>query len=393
MARVSACARRAGFAVTAALLWCAGAAAQDAEPDRGAELDELRGVIEDSRQRVGDFELRERALFDLLEEIDHKLDVVGAQVRAMSAEARQARATLRAAELRVAALEERLAETRAAMRARVTALYKAGETGPVRLLFSSTSLRELLARVSTLRLVVERDSELVVRFGRERDAQDAARTEARRASERRDQLVVSLAEQRRVLARERGARKVVLAAVHRDRTQERAVLVELEKAARALEETLTALGKTPRRSAESFAGSGFALLRGDLEAPVRAPIQQGFGRVVDAEFQTQTFRKGVEFAAAEGTSVRAVAPGEVRFAGWFRGYGKIVILDHGDQYFTVSGHLDEIVVEVGAVVESRDTIGSVGDTGSLAGASLYFEIRRGSESEDPADWLRAAAGG
>ena len=91
-----------------------------------------------------------------------------------------------------------------------------------------------------------------------------------------------------------------------------------------------------------------------------APVARGFGRVVDDEFRTETFRKGVDFAAAAGAPVRAVAPGEVRFAGWFRGYGRIVILDHGDGYFTVSGHLDAVDVAVGDMVGEGDDLGTVG---------------------------------
>jgi septal ring factor EnvC (AmiA/AmiB activator) len=78
----------------------------------------------------------------------------------------------------------------------------------------------------------------------------------------------------------------------------------------------------------------------------------------------------------------------VRFAGWFRGYGKLVILDHGDEYFTLSGHLADIRVEVGDEVESRGVIGTVGDTGSLSGPRLYFEVRHGREPQDPRKWLR-----
>ena len=109
-------------------------------------------------------------------------------------------------------------------------------------------------------------------------------------------------------------------------------------------------------------------------------MQTGFG--------TETLRKGVEFEAAAGETVRAVAPGAVRFAGWFRGYGKLVIMDHGDDYFTVVSHLEESFVRVGDTLSEGDTIGSVGDTGSLTGPSLYFEIRSGSEPQDPGDWLR-----
>jgi murein DD-endopeptidase MepM/ murein hydrolase activator NlpD len=112
--------------------------------------------------------------------------------------------------------------------------------------------------------------------------------------------------------------------------------------------------------------------------------------VVDAEYRTETFRKGVDFAVKRGEPVYAVAAGEVRFAGWFAGYGRMVILDHGDAYFTVSGHLDTLAVELGQQLAAGDVLGGAGETGSLTGPRLYFEIRRGAEALDPGEWLRLA---
>ena len=83
----------------------------------------------------------------------------------------------------------------------------------------------------------------------------------------------------------------------------------------------------------------------------------------------------------------AVARGQVRYAGWFRGYGKIVILEHAQGYFTVSGHLEEWSVEVGEVLEAGEVLGRVGETGSLRGPGLYFELRKGRNPQDPALWL------
>jgi septal ring factor EnvC (AmiA/AmiB activator) len=133
-------------------------------------------------------------------------------------------------------------------------------------------------------------------------------------------------------------------------------------------------------------------VKGRLASPVHGRVPT-FGRVVDADFGTQTFRSGVVFDAALGTSVQAIAPGLVRFAGWFRGYGRLVILDHGDRYFTVSGHLGQLAVAVGDAVAAGEEIGTVGDTGSLSGARLYFEIRQGSQPLDPGDWLGSVDSG
>jgi septal ring factor EnvC (AmiA/AmiB activator) len=183
------------------------------------------------------------------------------------------------------------------------------------------------------------------------------------------------------LARERGAKRTILRELRRNRTRERQALYERAVAAQVLAETLARRGAGgASRDRFTSAGRPFASLRGRLDPPVAGEVLAGFGRVVDPEFRTETFRKGVDIAAAEGTPVRAVADGSVRFAGWFRGYGKIVILDHGEGYFTVSGHLADTAVALGERVAAGDPLGSVGETGSLSGPRLYFEIREGEPS-------------
>jgi septal ring factor EnvC (AmiA/AmiB activator) len=95
---------------------------------------------------------------------------------------------------------------------------------------------------------------------------------------------------------------------------------------------------------------------------------------------------GVDIKAAAGTPVRAVHPGRVAFADRYGTYGKLVILDHGEKYYTVSGNLASIDVKVGDVLSAGEKIGTVG--GEPGGpSSLYFEIRLGSDRLPPAAWL------
>ena len=372
------------LAISAPSLW-----AESGESER--ELEQLRQAIGESRDRVGTHERRERELFDRLEKIDRSAAELVPAVREAGQRAETTRQELGELEVRTEHLAGQLAMTRNSMAARAVALYKTGEVGPVRLLFSSSSMAEVLTRVSALRRLVEYDADLVARFESQHAALEAAESQTREAAAALEGALAELAERSRALANERGAKRKLLAEVRDDRTQERALLIELEKAARALEETLAALGDAPRGGADWLEGSGFGELRGHLASPVPAPISRGFGKVVDAEFRTETYRTGVEFGVAAGDSVKAVAPGQVRFADWFRGYGRLVILDHGDQYFTVSGHLAEIFVSLGDVIAGGDTIGSAGETGSLSGPSLYFEIRRGDQPLDPTEWLARTA--
>lgn len=365
------------------------AAQEDVEGSEGDRLLEMREQILEARERVGSREREERQIFDRLEEIDHNIDHLSTQVERARGDAERARKSLVETELRESIASDKLERTRSAMSNRVVGLYKTGEIGPLRVLFSSSSLPELLGRASLLRKLLEHDANLVTRFRREHEQLEAARGEAKERALARDETAQRLEARSSELLAERGTKSALLASVRSDRTLERAILVELENAARALEAKLVSLGESNRRSVSGLDTAHFEAQKGTLPPPIHGELASEFGLVVDAEFHTETFNKGVEFEAVLGDSVRAVAFGEVRFAGWFRGYGKIVILDHGNQYFTVSGHLAEVYVEVGETVDRGDTLATAGDSGSLTGPRLYFEVRRGSEPLDPVAWLQS----
>jgi septal ring factor EnvC (AmiA/AmiB activator) len=96
---------------------------------------------------------------------------------------------------------------------------------------------------------------------------------------------------------------------------------------------------------------------------------------------------GVEIAAAPGSPVRAVAAGRVAYADWYKGFGRCVVLDHGGGTLSVHGHADAVAVSVGDEVAAGQTIATVGETGSLSGPLLYFELFVGGEPVDPLAWL------
>lgn len=376
-----------GAGIVAGLLVLAATATAQETTTGDAAAGRLRSSIEASRERVGEHEREERNLLERLEEVDRSMDTLRSDVQRSEQRAAKAQAELARVDERLTQARQRLASTRRAMSVRAVALYKSGAVGPLRVLFSSSSLQQMLSKVGSLERLLEYDAGLIARFSSEVERLQTVEREAERSAGRRDAARATLREHSQALRAERAAKRELLAMVRSDRSRERALLVELERSARVLEETLSGLSGVGAAEGTSLDGSGFAARRGSVNRPVRGRIQQSFGRVVDEEYQTVIFRKGVEFAAASGDSVRAVARGRIRFAGWFRGYGKIVIVDHGDDYFTVSGHLADIFVEVGDLVGENDTLGTVGETGSLSGPSLYFEVREGGSPLDPAEWL------
>jgi septal ring factor EnvC (AmiA/AmiB activator) len=98
-------------------------------------------------------------------------------------------------------------------------------------------------------------------------------------------------------------------------------------------------------------------------------------------------QNGIEIQAPIGTEIRAVLPGKVLYADWFKGFGNLIIIDHGDHVFTVSGYCSQLLKKAGEEVAQGEVIGLVGSAGALKGPSLYFEIRHQGKAQNPMDWI------
>ncbi len=154
---------------------------------------------------------------------------------------------------------------------------------------------------------------------------------------------------------------------------------ELEESAKAMASLLDKIGKAGKYRKQGVVAR-LDRPAHSLPWPVEGKVLRPFGRERDEQLGTWTVRQGVVFAAASGSAVGAIAPGNVIFAGPFRSYGKVVIVDHGGGFFSVYGELGEIVKEKGDAVRSSEKLGTAGD-------KMYLEIRRGTEALDPSDWL------
>ncbi|MEW6103059.1 MAG: peptidoglycan DD-metalloendopeptidase family protein, partial [bacterium] len=128
---------------------------------------------------------------------------------------------------------------------------------------------------------------------------------------------------------------------------------------------------------------------GSLIWPVKSRnITREFGRYTHPEAGTIIFNKGIDISAPLGSSVFAVSDGEVVYADYFMGYGRLVMIDHNGSLYSLYGHLDSFNVRTGQRVAKGDVIGSVGKSGDAESPTLHFEIRENGEARDPLDWIR-----
>lgn len=161
---------------------------------------------------------------------------------------------------------------------------------------------------------------------------------------------------------------------------------ELEDSAQALIELLDRLSRA-KAYKKTGAVARLEVPRNSLPWPVEGEVIRPFGREKNPELNTWVIHQGVLFKAPAAAAVEAVGAGRVIYAGAFRSYGQVVIVDHGSSFFSIYGELGEVLRRKGELVKSGEPLGRTGPL-KEGGGGLYFEIRRGVEALDPMSWLR-----
>ncbi|MFQ5717488.1 MAG: murein hydrolase activator EnvC family protein, partial [Nitrospinales bacterium] len=134
----------------------------------------------------------------------------------------------------------------------------------------------------------------------------------------------------------------------------------------------------------------FNIHKGRLAPPVNGRILNRFGRVRSKQLDSYVVSNGINFKAPKGTPVRAVYSGQVLYTGSLEGYGNLLIIGHGGNYHSVYGHLDKIIAKTGKNVGRGEVVALSGDSGSIIGETLYFEMRHNGQAIEPTTWFRLA---
>ncbi len=277
-------------------------------------------------------------------------------------------------------LDARLGE----LRPRLSARARMGRAGELGVLLSAPSFTELVKRRALLDRILRRDAVMVSEAREAWTGRDRARAGREVEAARLAAAAASLAEAGQQARARRQEREALLAALRISRGVHERAAAEAATQARALAAFVATL---PARGEARSAGGGFATRKGKLRLPTPGTITVAFGKVVNPKFNTVTMQRGLDVEAPAGAPVMAVAPGRVVHAGWFKGYGNLLIVDHGDGYHTLVAHLASMSTAMGEEVTTGDLVGTVGDSGSLKGAYLYFELREKGRPVDPRPWL------
>ena len=347
-----------------------------AAADRASLKEVEKRIEETEREAKAIHEKTEDALGDV-DRLDRSISDHERRLTALAADIRGAKSRRDDAERRIAALDTELPRLRASFVGRSRGLYRLTHRGLGPVLFATPrEWTETLRYRHALQAVLAHDREIVIAMRENRTAAESARADAASSAAA---LETSRKENERELAAlrgERGKKQQLVASLRGEGAEHARRIGELKASAEKLHQLLEQQEATKQQPFEQRPGAA--------NARMTPPLAVAGGELVVA-------RNGVEVRVAAGTPIHAVKAGRVVYAGWFTGYGKMVILDHGNRLYSIYGYASEIAVEQGQVVEGGDQVASVGATGPVARPSLYFEIRDHGTPRDPGQYIAALA--
>jgi septal ring factor EnvC (AmiA/AmiB activator) len=320
-----------------------------------------------------------QTLLGQVERLEIEVRLRGEELREAQVNLQRTNQQLEATVRRLRGLEASLRAARPVLAARARALYKLGELSYLRLLLSVDRPSDFFNGYRFVNTLARRDKERLARFRADLRALEQARLDLEKRTAETLALRAGLERARRNLEADRVRKTKLLTELVESKETNAVFLQELEEA----EGKLSAL-------LEGTGGDEVAVpigaFKGELPWPVAGRVRSTFGKHKHPRFDTYTVQNGIDIEAPVDTPVRSVHDGEVVFADRFRGYGLMVILEHG-RHHTLYAHLAEAAVVTGQRLPAGAVVGTVGASG-LSGQGLYFEVRIAGRPEDPLSWLK-----
>lgn len=333
---------------------------------------------------------------DALRDSERAISDANRALRALETEGRGAQAELARLAARQKALEASLGRQQAALGRILAARYAAGAPEAIKIALSGENPSDVARRLHYLAELSRATAQLL----RELRAGLAEAAEVRRAAEERGRRLEAIEAQRRadrdkILAERRERRRIldrVSTEIRKSRRQMQTLVVDERRLARLVEEIGRVLAARPGAGYArvekvpelgSLAGP-FSAQRGKLRLPVRGEL---IGRYGTPRNQGPAGKNGVFIRAPEGQQVRSVAAGQVVYADWMRGFGNLLIVDHGEAYLSIYANNESLLKQTGDPVAAGEAIATVGASGGNEQSGLYFELRHLGKAFDPLRWV------
>lgn len=347
------------------------------------QLNQVQSRIGELRQDLAQDQQQQNKLQTGLKSLEQQIGQLQRKLRTLSTQAKQYRQQHSKLDQQDQELQNQLKQLKQQLAQHLRASYSAGQQQALKLLLNQDNPAQVGRTLTYHRYLTEAQLNTVAAT---EDTLAELQQNAAAISDNQQRLQTTLnetAQQQQKLQQEQNKRKQLLAQLNRDIKDKNQALNKLM----ADEKRLLQLVEELKRRPQNYIPDGLSLskLKGKLKWPTKGKILNRFG---SSRLQGQRKWQGVFIAAALGNDVTAIAPGQIVFAEWIRGYGLMLIIDHGNDYMSVYAHNESLYKEAGDKVAAGEVIASVGNSGGQHRDGLYFEMRHKSSPIDPAQWCR-----
>lgn len=379
------------------------------------KIQRLQKGIEEQKSKVSATRVQESGLTAELDQINHRIQTEAEKLAGLEK-------SLTEQEERLAVKQEELGQAKKArrqagihLRKRLTAFYRMGPIGIMNATFSSQALPDLLSFREYFDAMLRHDQEVIEEYRQRIEALEQAQLALQQEKKLTAEKLAAVKTQQAELTATRQERTALLEKVKTEKRLYLQALKELENAAGKIASTLEALKAEALRAqaekakqkkekkpvsggpsvpkvtaTEPVDDTGFAGQKGKLSPPVPGTVTTLFGKSNQPRFGITTVANGIDIKTDPGTEIKAVHAGRVVYAGVLRGYGNLLIIDHGGQYYSLVSRAAKFFKQVGDTVARGERIGVMAEQDGLLGEGLHFEIRHGTDPENPLRWLNNA---
>ena len=363
--------------------------AQNIDTQQQSRLEKIRREIDDYRTKLSLEQQKEVQLLDALAGVEKEIDLMRQLIAELKKEDRKKSQLISQISSDLDDKKSELARLQDLYAKRIIHFYKHGRTRDIEFLLSSQSFNKKLTWLKFQKLIADNDRRNYLNILSKKQAIES----------QRDKLKQEIISQRKII-REKSAEEKKIQSVSAERNQLLAKVKEnkemylkkireFELSAREIQRLISSAEK--KRSAPGHVtlpqSSDFPGLKGRMIWPADGKIVTRFGKYQHPKWKTITENIGIDIAAEFGQDVKAISHGVVTAITWVRGMGNVVIINHFGGYFSVYSHLSQIVVKIDDEVTMGQVIGNVGDSGSLQGPILHFEIWKDNKVLNPEEWL------
>lgn len=350
-------------------------------------LEKLQKERERLQQNIKDLDSKKTSILSQLDQIGFEKKLIQNDIAGYTLQMEKANRELAAVQKKIPPLKAKLEKEKESVSQILVTLYKFGDMSYLDFLFRATDVADLMSESKHLSLLAQYQESIVLSFMQTltelKDAEERIEAKKQEVSD----LLSQSRNKKQDLDNQERKNRTFIQTINKDKKTHLKTLDELKVRAEQLQKLIDRLIK--EKSSLPFTVIPLYEKKGSLPWPIQGNIITTFGIERHPIFRTATQNNGIEIATQKNSEILAIHPGKVVYADYFQGfYGNLIIIDHGLAYYSMYGHCTSFKVRKGDIVSAGQPIAVIGDTGSLKGTALYFQINFRTDPLNPLQWLK-----